>query len=93
MIAALSTERSDKYEIIKLLLSFGASIEQRGVNDYTPLHYAASLDDPGAVELLLAHGADPSARTTIDDYETPLDLAVRYGKVQATIALRKIVPR
>ena len=92
LIAALSTERPDKQEILKLLLSFRASVEQRGVNDHTPLHYAASLDDPGAVELLLAHGADPSARTNIDDYETPLELAERYGKVQAAAALRKIIP-
>lgn len=89
LIAALSTERSDKLEMLKLLLSFGASVEQRGVNDHTPLHYAASLDDPGAVELLLAHGADPSARTNIDDYETPLKLAARCGKAEAARALRR----
>lgn len=89
LIAALSTARPDKQEILKLLLSFKASVEQRGVNDYTPLHYAASLDDPASVELLLAHGADPSTRTTIDDYETPLELAVRYGKAGAARVLRR----
>ena len=93
LIAALSTERPDKHEILQLLLSFGASVHQRGVNDFTSLHYAASLDDPDAVELLLAQGADPKARTTIDDLETPLELAERYGKVQAASALRQFLPR
>jgi len=91
LIAVLSTQRSEKNEILKLLLSFGASLEQRGVNDYTPLHYAASLDDPVTVELLLTHGADPNVRTTIDDYETPLELAERYGKRQAALVLRKFL--
>ena len=93
LIAALSTARTDKHEILKLLLSFGASVQQRGVNDHTPLHYAASLDDADAVELLLAHGADPSTRTNIDDYETPLEFAERFGKAHAAVALRKTVPR
>ncbi len=90
LIAALSTQRTDKLEVIELLVSFGADIKARGVNDYTPLHYAASLDDVRAVELLLRHGADPQARTTIDDYETPLELAVRYGKARAADALGRI---
>ena len=93
LIAALSTERSDKPEILKLLLSFGASVEQRGVNDHTPLHYAASLDDPGAVELFRAHGADPEARTTIDEFETPLELAERYSKHEAARILRTATQR
>jgi ankyrin repeat protein len=88
LIAALSAKRPDRHDMIELLLSFGANIEERGVNDYTPLHYAASLDDPPAIALLLRHGANPAARTTIDDYETPLELAERYGKVQAAAALR-----
>lgn len=89
LIAALSTERADKQEVLKLLISFGASVRARGVNDFTPLHYAASLDDPLAIELLLQHGADPGARTNIDDYETPLELAVRGRKDAAARALRR----
>ena len=45
LIAALSSARADRYQIIELLLAFGADIQQRGVNDWTPLHYAAANDD------------------------------------------------
>src|SRR5262245_1335120 len=38
LIAALSSERPDSFEIVKLLLHAGADIQQRGVNDATPLH-------------------------------------------------------
>jgi uncharacterized protein len=89
LIAALSTDRSDKYQLLELLLSFGADIQQRGVNDYTPLHYAANLDDADAVELLLAHGADPTARTNIDDFATPLEEAENLGRTKAAEALRR----
>jgi ankyrin repeat protein len=87
LIAALSTQRADKPELLKLLISYGASVHSRGVNDYTPLHFAALQDDAEAIEILLQHGADPGARTTIDDCETPLELAVRYGKMSAARAL------
>lgn len=93
LIAALSTDRLDKYDIVELLLSFGADVQQRGVNDYTPLHYAANLDDPRAVELLLAHGADLSARTDIDDFATPLEEAENLGRAKAAEVLRRGVER
>ncbi|MDH3645071.1 MAG: ankyrin repeat domain-containing protein, partial [Gammaproteobacteria bacterium] len=73
LIATLSTDRPDRLDILELLLSRGADIQQRGHNDYTPLHYAANLQDIPAMELLLAHGADLNARTGIDDYATPLE--------------------
>lgn len=89
LIAALSTERRDKYEIIELLLSFGADIQQRGINDWTPLHYAAAANDSKAIELLLSHGADPTARTNVDDFTTPLEEAENLGCSEAAEALRK----
>jgi uncharacterized protein len=79
LLAALSTNREDRYEIVELLLAFGADVQQRGVNDYTPLHYAAAKNDVGAAELLLSHGADPLAKTGIDDFTTPQEEAENRG--------------
>jgi uncharacterized protein len=90
LIAALSGARADRYQIIELLLSFGADIQQRGVNDYTPLHYAAATEDLKAIELLLAQGADPSARTGIDDHATPLEEAQLLGRSKAAQLLRRL---
>lgn len=90
LIAALSgAERTDVYEILELLLAFGADVQQRGHNDYTPLHYAANLEDIRAMELLLAHGADLNARTRIDDCATPLEEAETLGRDRAAAFLRK----
>jgi uncharacterized protein len=92
LIAALSGARADRYQIIELLLSFGADIQQRGINDYTPLHYAAATDDLRATELLLAHGADPGARTGIDHHATPLEEAEILGRSKAAQTLRTLIP-
>ena len=90
LIAALSTDRPDRYEIVELLLAFGADIQQRGLNDWTPLHYAAATDDLAAIELLLAHGADPTARTRIDHCATPLEEAQLLGRATAVRLLREL---
>jgi len=90
LIATLSSsDRPDMYEILELLLSFGADIQQRGHNDYTPLHYAAGMEDVRAMELLLAHGADLNARTRIDDCATPLEEMEILGREHAAAFLRK----
>jgi len=92
LIAALSTGRLDRLAIVELLLAHRADIEQRGINDYTPLHYAAATDDPEAIELLLAHGADPGARTRIDACATPLEEAEMLGRNAAVQALERLAP-
>ena len=87
LIAALSCSqagpgaevRSDVHEILGMLLTAGARVDQRGVNDYTPLHVAAGQGDLVAVDMLLAAGADPDEITRIDDYETALDVATTAG--------------
>jgi uncharacterized protein len=88
LIAALSCvrphpgapARPDVADIIKLLLSFGADPNQRGLNDYTPLHMAVGEQNLPAVELLIAAGADPRLRTRIDDCETPREMAEKMGR-------------
>ena len=79
LIAILSADRSDKREILSLLILEGADLNQRGINDWTPLHCAVARRDMESLKILLAAGADPSLPTRIDDCETPLDLAVRCG--------------
>lgn len=51
-----------------------------GINQTTALHLAARLNHPRAVRELLAHGADPTART--GDSYTALHLAARAGNVE-----------
>jgi len=90
LIAALSCgDRRDMYEILELLLAHGADIQQRGFNDYTPLHTAVGQQDLKAIELLLKHGADPKARTRIDECATPLEEAEILGLADAVAALKK----
>ena len=87
LIAALSCSRpqpggpgrQDLAEILELLLSFGANPNQRGTNDYTPLHMAVAERNERAVAILLAAGADPSLRTRIDECETPGEMARAAG--------------
>lgn len=47
----------------------------------TPLHHAARNGELGAIEVLLAHGADPNARTPIG--ATPLHVARAFGEERA----------
>jgi uncharacterized protein len=87
LIAALScarevpgaTRRADVDDIIRLLISFGADPNQRGINDYTPLHMAVAERNHLAVQILLDSGADPELRTRIDECETPLEMAEAAG--------------
>ena len=88
LFTAIDARRTDGAALLALLLAFGADVQQRGINDYTPLHHAAARDDAAAIEVLLAHGADPDARTRIDDLSTPLDEALRGGCDAALRALR-----
>jgi ankyrin repeat protein len=54
----------------------------------TPLHEAARAGQARAVQLLLQHGADPTARD--DDGFTPLDLARRENRSQVVSLLQPV---
>jgi ankyrin repeat protein len=66
-------------EILKLLLAFKSDPNQRGINDYTPLHMAVGEHNLKAVMLLLQVGADPCLRTRIDYCQTPREMAEDAG--------------
>src|SRR5690348_5059825 len=50
--------REEGHPILVDLLAAGARVDERGLNDLTALHFAASYDDEVAVRLLLRAGAD-----------------------------------
>jgi ankyrin repeat protein len=97
LIAALSctrevagaTRRTDVDDVIRLLLSFGADGNQRGINDYTPLHMAVAERNLLAIQRLLDHGADSGLRTRIDDCQTPLEMAEAAGQTEAAALLAR----
>jgi uncharacterized protein len=52
------------------LLKAGASIEARETwGGQTPLHWAASQDQPDMIRFLISKGADPDSRATIRDWQ------------------------
>jgi hypothetical protein len=97
LIAALScsrfvpgaSQRTDVDEIIRLLLSSGADVNQRGINDYTPLHMAVAERNALAVLRLLEHGAHADLRTRIDACETPLEMARSAGLTDIAALLER----
>ncbi|MBV9123142.1 MAG: ankyrin repeat domain-containing protein [Planctomycetes bacterium] len=74
--------RADSLQIAAMVLEAGADIEQRGINDWTPLHRAANAGNLDMVRLLVEHGADLNARTRIDGHETPIMEAALRGQVE-----------
>lgn len=63
----LACERSHKKEALELLIRYGADVNTRDmrISEVTPLHCAASHEQPQYVEVLLQHGADVNA---LDSY-------------------------
>lgn len=90
ILSALEREKPDKHEILKLLITHRAPINQKGVNDWTPLHMAAARNDVASLRILIEHGADMTIRTEIDDYATPLEEAISLDCKDAVKYLQSI---
>jgi cytohesin len=75
-------------DIAKELIRRGAQVNVRGVREgNTPLHFAARGKDKELVEMLLAKGANPSAKNKAG--LTPLDEALKAGNKEITEILQE----
>jgi ankyrin repeat protein len=88
MIAA----RFGAWDGVKFLLKHGCKINRQSRHGVTALHFAMlSKDQPKLVEKLLRLGADPWLKT--QKGYTPLDYAVRCGRVRAAAILRRAMAK
>lgn len=62
----------DVPDAIDWIVRHGASVDRRGINEWTALHAACRAGFSGAVRVLVKHGADVNANTVIDGGWTPL---------------------
>jgi ankyrin repeat protein len=73
-------------EVAAMLIHGGADIDAAQRHGYTPLMGAAQNGMAATVQLLLARGADPSARN--DDVLTAAELADRAGHAEVAATIR-----
>ena len=65
--------KREKYDIAKLLLSYGADPNMQDDDDYTPLIEACKNYNVDMIKLLLEYDADPNIKN--NSGKTPLDIA------------------
>ena len=75
-----------KLDVVKLLISNGANINEKDRNGRTPLFSSVSSDFKEVSKLLISEGANVNAKS---DFGTPLDMAIRRKQTQTTELLRK----
>lgn len=82
------------YDIIEILVSYGAEVNAKDQYGYTPLHMAALNELSQCVEVLIFHGADVTAKSKfgmtalgIITRKTPASLAMVMQKLDAAITL------
>ena len=90
LFTVIDSKRTDRYELLELLLRAGSPVNLKGINEWTPAHLAAARDDVEALRILVAHGADLSIRTDIDDFATPLEEARTLGSRNAVAFLEGV---
>lgn len=82
------------FEIIELLLSWGANVNAKDVYGFTPLHLAALDGLAHCVELLIYHGADVTTKSrkgtsalNVINRKTPASLTIVTQKLDEAITL------
>ncbi|KAG8419419.1 hypothetical protein J3458_004287 [Metarhizium acridum] len=73
----VAARRSDDPILVKLLLDFGAEVDQVGVDGKTALCHAAQNNDASLAILLLEYGAEINKATITGD--TPLTVAITHN--------------
>lgn len=79
--------RSDRTDLMKLLLLQGSKVNQEGCHGRRPLHEASHLGKAALVTLLLGAGAQPDPRSHYG--LTPLALAAQGGHLEVVETLLK----
>ena len=54
LVGAVMAGRDDTHELLQVLISGGAELDRQGINGWTALHAAATLDDVASARVLLA---------------------------------------
>lgn len=72
--------RPNRFDVVSLMLQFGADVTEPNGNGETPLHVAAAKGDVAIVEELLKRGADINAVWDRSGYkQTPLRASIPFG--------------
>jgi uncharacterized protein len=71
----------------EILINEGASINEKGENGFTPLHYAVEQGKTELVIFFIQHGADKNCKN--DFCQTPAELADDLGEIEIKKILEK----
>ncbi|XP_037948195.1 ankyrin repeat and SAM domain-containing protein 1A-like isoform X4 [Teleopsis dalmanni] len=81
------------HDIVKILLMHTnkpANPNAQTIDNETPLHCAAQHGHNAVLSILISYGADPTIRN--NSFQTPLDLAAQFGRLQAVQILLRMHP-
>lgn len=79
--------KSRDLESLSTAVATGAPISERDGNGWCPLDWAAGGGDPAIIQLLLDHGADPTA--TGRERRSPYQIALAAARMDAARLLRE----